>query len=110
MVGLIFVFRRGEPVVIKRAMRPRINEVQLLGWKDEQCDKAMSTTTYEILKRAKMMATPTTEGEAAKMSAGLKLWRLFKNWNPVLKERAAKLRESACRSEVDNRGLEWFFL
>ena len=57
--------RRGEPIVIKRGMKPRINEAELMGWIDEQCDKAMGPTTDEIFKRAKGMAVPTMEGEAA---------------------------------------------
>ena len=40
------------------------------------------------------MAVPTMEGEAGTITSGLKWWRLFKNCNPVLKERAAQMCES----------------
>ena len=79
--------RRGEPVVIKRGVKPEINEAELMCWMEEQCDKAISPTIEEIRKRAKEMAAPTTEGEAAKISSGLKWWELFKNWNSALKGR-----------------------
>ena len=98
--------RRGDRVVIKRGVKPRIYEAKLMGWIDERCDKAMSPTTYEILKRAKEMAAPTTEGEAAKISSGLKWWGLFKKRIPTLKERAAQMCES---QQVDSRGVDWFF-
>ena len=75
-------------------MKARINEAQLMGWIDEQCDKAISPTTDEILQRAKEMAPPMTEGVAAKISSGLKWWRLFKNRNPMLKKRAAQMCKS----------------
>ena len=54
----------------------------------------MSPTTGEVLKRPKEMAKPTTEGEVAKIGSGLKWWRLFKNRNPALKDRAAQMWES----------------
>ena len=60
----------------------------------EQCDKATSPTTEEIFKRAKKMAAPSTEGQATKISSGLKWWRLLKNRNPALKERAAQMCDS----------------
>ena len=59
--------RRGEPVVIKRGVKPRINEAEVMCWIDEQCDKAMSPTTDEILKRAKEMAAQTTQEQAVKV-------------------------------------------
>ena len=103
--------RRGELVVIKRGVKPRINEGELFGWNDDQCDKAMSPTTDQILKRAKEMAAPTTEGEAAKVSSGMKWCTLFKNQKPSAEgESSPDVRESACRCEVDSRGAEWFFL
>ena len=42
--------RRVEPVVIKRGVKPRINEAEMMSWIDEQCDKAMSPATDESLK------------------------------------------------------------
>ena len=86
--------RRGEPVVIKIGVKPRINEAELMGWIDEQCDKAMSPTTDEIVKRVKEVAAPTMKGEAATITSDLKWWRLFKNRNRALKERAAQMCES----------------
>ena len=98
--------RRGEPVVIKRGVKPRINEAELMGWIDEQCDKAMSPTTDEILQRVKHMAAPTMEGEAATFTSGLKWWRLFKNRNPALKERAAQMCASQ-RGDAKSTAEEW---
>ena len=48
-------------MVIKRGVKQRINEAELMGWIDEQCDKAMSPRTDKILKRAQEMAAPTME-------------------------------------------------
>ena len=70
--------RRGESIVIKRGVQPRINEAELMGSIGEQYAKAMSATTNEILKRAKEMGAPMIEGEAATMNTGPKWWRLFK--------------------------------
>ena len=74
---------------MEKGVKLRINEAELMGLIDEQCDKAMSLTTDKILKRAKEMAAPTTEGGAAKIRSGLKWWRLLKNRNLAVKERAA---------------------
>ena len=86
--------RRGERIVIKRGLKPRIHEGELIGCIDEHCDKEMSPTTDEIVKRAKEMGLPTMDGGAATFTSGLKWWRLFKNRNPALKERVAEMCES----------------
>ena len=98
--------RKGEPVVIKRGVKPAINEAELMGWIDEQCDKAMSPTTHEIFKKAKEMAAPTTEGGAGKINSGVKWYRLFKNRNQAPKERAAQLCESQ-RADAKLTAEEW---
>ena len=77
-----------------------------MGCIDEQCDKALSPTKDDILKRAKEMAAPKTEGEAAKISSGLKWWRLFKTRNPALKERAAQMCENQ-RADAKLTQEEW---
>ena len=64
--------RRGEPVVIKRGVKPRINEAKLMGWINERCDMAMSPPKDEIFKRTKEKAAPTMEGEAATITSGCK--------------------------------------
>ena len=61
-----------RPVVIKRKVKPRSNEAELMGWMDDQGDKAMSQKTVEIFKGAKETATPTIKREAATITSGLK--------------------------------------
>ena len=66
----------------------------------------MSPTKDEILKRAKEMAAPTMEGEVATVISGLKWWRLLKNSNPALKERAPHIYQSQ-RADAKLTAEEW---
>ena len=94
--------RRGDPIVIKKGVKPKINEAELMGWMDEQCNKAMSSRTDENLKRAKKMAASAMEGEPATITSGLK----GGDRSPVLKERAAQMCESQ-RADAKMIAEEW---
>ena len=72
-------------------MKPKISESEWMGWIAKHCHRAMSPTTDEIHQRAQESAAPTTERVAARISSGWKLWRLSKNQNLALTERAAQM-------------------